>query len=790
MNTHYLDKLEFYKILENLSKYCYTDLGKELAMKLTIYHEANIVKQKLAETEEAVNLAYRNSFPSFYNISDIKNYILRLESSQTLTIKGLLDLNIIFVCAKDLKNYFAKDYIDTNDFPILETHFSNLYSNEGVINKIASSIIDENTLDDKASPELQRIRKKIRNLEQDIRSKLNDMIHSSSFSKYIQENVITIRNGRFVIPIKEEYRSQVKGFVHDVSNAGSTLFIEPISIFEWNNEINQLKLEEEVEIEKILQQLTSLFYPYIEELQRDVEIIRTLDFIFAKAKYSKAISGITPIINTKKEIHLINARHPLIDSHKVVPISLELGKDFSSLLITGPNTGGKTVTLKTVGLLTCMACSGLNIPADEHSSIFVFDNIFADIGDDQSIADSLSTFSSHMTNIVEITKQANENSLILVDELGSGTDPVEGANLAIAILDYFKNLGSLTIATTHYQELKKYALVTAGFENASVEFDIETLSPTYKLLIGVPGKSNAFEISQKLGLNTSIIEKAKSLISSNDVQFEELLKNIYDNQLSIEKEKEKIKADSKEISLLKEKLQKQNIEKEKQEKEIINTAKTKARNILLEAKEDASEIIKELSNATNSKEVNTLRNSLNTKINAIKLEKTTSNTVDDSQKLRKEDIYPGKEVLVPSFNQTGTILSNVSRNNEVQVQIGSMKINLKIDQLQNSKNANSGKKSSYTTTHSPAPHISKSKTVKPEINVIGMNVEEATFVIDKFLDDCSLARLETVRIIHGKGTGKLKNGIHQFLKTNAHVNSFRLGTFGEGEMGVTVVELK
>ena len=790
MNTHYLDKLEFNKVLENLSKYCSTDLGKELAMQLTIYHDANIVKQKLAETEEAVNLVFRNSLPSFYNICDIHKYILRLESSQTLTIKGLLDLNTIFVCAKDLKSYFAKDYIDVNDFPILEAHFSNLYSNEGIINKITSSIIDENTLDDKASPELQRIRKKIRNLEQDIRSKLNDMIHSSSFSKYIQENVITIRNGRFVIPIKEEYRSQVKGFVHDVSNAGSTLFIEPISIFEWNNEINQLKLKEEVEIEKILQQLTSLFYPYIEELQKDVEIIRTLDFIFAKAKYSKAISGITPIINTKKEIHLINARHPLIDSHKVVPISLELGKDFSSLLITGPNTGGKTVTLKTVGLLTCMACSGLNIPADELSSIFVFDNIFADIGDDQSIADSLSTFSSHMTNIVEITKQANENSLILVDELGSGTDPVEGANLAIAILDYFKNLGSLTIATTHYQELKKYALVTAGFENASVEFDIETLSPTYKLLIGVPGKSNAFEISQKLGLNTSIIEKAKSLMSSNDVQFEELLKNIYDNQLSIEKEKEKIEADSKEISLLKEKLQKQNIEKEKQEKEIINTAKTKARNILLEAKEDANEIIKELSNATNSKEVNTLRNSLNTKINAIKLEKTTSNTVDDSKKLHKEDIYPGKEVLVSSFNQTGTILSNVSRNNEVQVQIGSMKINLNIDQLQNSKNANSGKKSSYSTTHSSALHISKSKTVKPEINVIGMNVEEATFVIDKFLDDCSLARLETVRIIHGKGTGKLKNGIHQFLKTNAHVKSFRLGTFGEGEMGVTVVELK
>ncbi len=788
MNTHYLDKLEFNKVLENLSKYCSTDLGKELAMQLTIYHDANIVKQKLAETEEAVNLVFRNSLPSFYNICDIHNYILRLESSQTLTLKGLLDLNTIFVCAKDLKNYFAKDYINANDFPILEAHFSNLYSNEGVINKITSSIIDENTLDDKASPELQRIRRKIRNLEQDIRSKLNDMIHSSSFSKYIQENVITIRNGRFVIPIKEEYRSQVKGFVHDVSNAGSTLFIEPISIFELNNEINQLKLEEEVEIEKILQQLTSLFYPYIEELQRDVDIIRTLDFIFAKAKYSKAISGITPIINTKKEIHLINARHPLIDSNKVVPISLELGKDFTSLLITGPNTGGKTVTLKTVGLLTCMACSGLNIPADEHSSIFVFDNIFADIGDDQSIADSLSTFSSHMTNIVEITKQANENSLILVDELGSGTDPVEGANLAISILDYFKNLGTLTIATTHYQELKKYALITAGFENASVEFDIETLSPTYKLLIGVPGKSNAFEISQKLGLDTSIIEKAKSLMSSNDVQFEELLKNIYDNQLSIEKEKEKIEADAQEISLLKEKLQKQNIEKERQEKEIINTAKVKARNILLEAKEDANEIIKGLSNATNSKEVNTLRNSLNTKIGNIKLAPLSSDNINEQHSIPREEIKPGKEVFVPSLNQTGTIVSNISKNNEVQVQIGSMKMNIKINNLQNTKNSKSSKNISYS--NSSHTSISKARNIKPEINVIGMNVEEATFVIDKFLDDCSLAKLETVRIIHGKGTGKLKNGIHQFLKTNAHVKSFRLGTFGEGEMGVTVVELK
>ena len=787
MNTHYISKLEFDKVLEKLSTYCSTYIGKELALNLKIYNEANIVKQKLAETEEAVNLIYKNSIPSFYDIQNIDIYLIKLESSQSLNIKGLLDLNTIFLCAKDLKNYFAKDYIEKNDFPILAGLFSSLYTNESVVSKIASSIIDENTIDDKASPELQKIRKKIRNLEQDIRSKLNSMIHSSSFSKYIQENVITIRNDRFVIPIKEEYRAQVKGFIHDVSNAGSTLFIEPISIFELNNEINQLRLEEEVEVEKILQQLTSLFYPYIEELKTDVEIIGTLDFIFAKAKYSKTISGITPTINTKKEIQLINARHPLIDSNKVVPISIELGKDFSTLLITGPNTGGKTVTLKTVGLLTCMACSGINIPADEKSNVFVFEHIFADIGDDQSIADSLSTFSSHMTNIVDITKYANENSLILVDELGSGTDPVEGANLAISILDYFKNLGSLTIATTHYQELKKYAMTTSGFENGSVEFDVETLSPTYKLLIGVPGKSNAFAISQKLGLDISIIQKAKSLMSSNDITFEELLKNIYHDKQLVEKEKEKILAESKQISLLREQLQRENLEKEKQEKEIINNAKIKARNILLEAKEHSNEIIKQMSNSKDSKEANTLRNSLNEKIKNIQLESNDSENTSDNNSLSKEDIQPGKEVFVTSLNQNGVVLSHISKNNEVQIQIGSIKMNLKINVLQNPKTHNNSNTSKSTLTSS---HISKSRNVKPEINVIGMNVEEANFVIDKFLDDCAIAKLETVRIIHGKGTGKLKNGIHQFLKTNSHVKSFRLGTFGEGEMGVTVVTLK
>lgn len=784
-NNTYIEKLEFNKILEKLSDYCVTYLGKELAKNLKVSNDINIVKLTLKETEEAVNLIYKNSTPPLLAIADIGKYLKILESGMLLTNMPLLQLAQIFKTAQELKKYFNKEYINTDEFPILSSIFSNLYNNLEVQNKIFASIIDEETIDDKASVQLQKIRKKEKNVEQDIRNKLNNMIHSSQFSKYLQESIITIRNDRFVIPIKEEYRSQVKGFIHDVSNAGSTIFIEPISIFELNNELSQLKLEEEIEIEKILQELTNLFIPYIEELKTDVETIGKLDFIFAKAKYSKDIDGITPIINKEKIIELKNARHPLIDKEKVVPISIELGKDYKTLVITGPNTGGKTVTLKTVGLLTCMACSGLNIPASEKSSIYVFDKIFADIGDAQSIADSLSTFSSHMLNIVDIANHANSNSLILVDELGSGTDPLEGANLAIAILDYFKNKDALTIATTHYQELKKYALTTKEFENASVEFNVDTLSPTYKLLIGIPGKSNAFAISKKLGLDEDIIEKAKSLMSKKDIDFETLLKNIYDNKSKLEEEKTQIESELQKVTELKTELEKQNNIKKAQEKEIINNAKIKARNILLEAKEEATEIIKEMSNSSNNKELEKSRNKLNEKIKNIKLVKSsdeahlsnTENTID------VKDITPNMKVYVTNLNKEGIVLSHVSKNNEVQVQIGSMKMSINIRNLQKVK----GNSNTETNAYS---HVPKARNVKTEINVIGMTVEEANFVIDKFLDDSVLANFETVRIVHGKGTGKLRKGIHEFLKTNPHVKSFRLGNFGEGEMGVTVVNLR
>lgn len=783
--NYYLEKLEYNKILKILSNICITYLGKDICSHLLPSNNKKNVENMLKETEEACNLLYRCSSPPISEISDNTTNLKTIESYGVLSTKSILELANILNIANNLKKYFNVDFINCEEFVLLNTIFSKLYSNTSITEKIANSVIDENTIADKASKELENIRKKQRNLEQDIKSKLNTFIHSSTYSKYIQESIITIRNARYVIPVKDEYKGQIKGFIHDISSSGSTVFIEPISIFDLNNELSNLKIEENIEIEKILQNLSKLFYPYCKEIKTDIECIAKLDFIFAKAKYSKIIKGSTPIINSQKQIFLKNARHPLLDQKTAVPISLELGNDFNTLVITGPNTGGKTVTLKTIGLLTAMACSGLNIPADNQTSIFVFDKIFADIGDDQSIFDSLSTFSSHIKNIVDIVENSTENSLILVDELGSGTDPIEGASLAISILDYFKSNNCLTVATTHYQELKKYALITEGFENASVEFDINTLSPTYHLLIGVPGKSNAFEISKKLGLSEYIISNAKSNLSKKDVDFEELLKNIYDNKSKIENEKIEISKELEKISNLRKSLERDNSNILEQEKNIINNAKIEARNILLEAKEEANEIISKMNKSSiSNSELNNLRNQLNKDIKNISITSSSKENISKNS-LDISEIKPNLEVFVSSLGQNGIVLSNVSKSNEVQVQIGSIKMNINIKYLEQVKNSN--KKTNSTTSYNT---VSKSRTAKSEINVIGLNVEDAIFVVDKFLDDSYLAKLQTVRIVHGKGTGKLRNGIQKFLKTHSHVKSFRLGTYGEGEMGVTVVELK
>ena len=788
MNKKYLYKLEFDQVLQKLSEYCHTYIGKERVLILEPSSDKNVVKKSLLETSEAVSLIERNSTPPISEIEDIRVYIKMLESSNTLTAKALLDICNILNMSNELKSYFS-NFLNDENYENLRIYFEELYTNSSIVDKIQKSIVDSETIADNASSNLSTIRRHIRQAEQDIKSKLNSILHSS-YSKYMQENVVTIRNDRFVIPVKQEYRSQIKGFVHDISSSGSTVFIEPISIFEANNTINNLRVDESAEIERILQTLSSLLFPYTDELLADIESIGNLDFIFAKAKYSNSINGITPIVNDSKYINLIKARHPLINASSVVPITISIGKDYSLLIITGPNTGGKTVSLKTVGLLNAMACSGLNIPAEEKSSVYVFDEIYADIGDDQSIADSLSTFSSHMKNISNIVNSATSESLILVDELGSGTDPLEGANLAMSILEYFKNKNILTLATTHYQELKKYALATDGVQNASVEFDIEKLKPTYKLLIGIPGKSNAFAISEKLGLKKEIIENAQNLLNKKDVDFETLLKSIYDDKLKIEKEKEQIEKNLHQVELLKNNLQRDDSKIREQEKEILNKAKLEARQILLNAKDDATSMIskmKEISESSSElKELNNMRNSLNNSIKSISL---SGNDELNVTPLSESEISVGAKVFVSTLGQNGIVTSKISKSKEVQVQIGLIKTNVSIKFLEKPKKLKNDLTVKPTSSYSTR-NASKTKTANSEINVIGLTVDESIPLVDKFLDDCFLAKLQTARIVHGKGTGKLREGIHSFLKKNKRVKSYRIGTYGEGEMGVTIVELK
>lgn len=813
-----LEKLEYNKILEKLCLFCTTYLGKNFAMQLKPTFNKSKVQKYLNETLEASNLTLRKGNIPITEIADITVSLKKLESSITLSTKDLLEIAYILKLSKELKNYFYNDEnFETSNFPLLSNLFFNLYCNLEIEKTILSSIIDENTIADNASTKLSSIRKNKRKLEADIKESLNHILHSSNYSKVIMEQIVTIRNDRYVIPVKEEFRGLIKGFIHDMSASGSTVFIEPMQVFELNNKLQSLKVEENTEIEYILENLSSKIMPYISEIKNDISLIGNLDFIFAKAKLAKSMEAICPSLNDEKYIDLKQARHPLIEKNKVVPIDISIGKNYSSLIITGPNTGGKTVTLKTCGLLTLMACSGLFIPAKENSSIYVFDNVFADIGDEQSIQESLSTFSAHMTNIVNITKQATSNSLILIDELGSGTDPIEGASLAISILEYFNKLGSITLTTTHYAEIKNYALVTDGFENASSAFDIENLKPTYKLLIGIPGKSNAFAISKKLGLSDEILSRAKELLKDDDIHIEELLKNIYDDKLTIENEKIEIQKNRNQIENLRKSLeQEKNLQTELKQTQ-IDKAKLDAKNIILSAKDEANDIIKELNllyenlkqlenidlekwsdteianfikayfSKGTLKKANELRSNLNSSFDSLTLKNET--VKEKNKEFKKEDLKIGTQLKLNNFSEIATITSLSGKSNQLQVQVGNAKMNIKLTDIEDilSKKENNNFVISNKKIFSSS---FKAKNVSPEINVIGQNIEEACFLIDKYLDDCSIAKLDFVRIVHGKGTGKLREGIHSFLRKNSHIKNFRLGTFGEGEMGVTVVELK
>lgn len=780
-----LNKLEYNEIIKNLGGYCKTYLGKNLCEQLVPNFSYEQVDVLLNETKQADTLLHQKGILPFYETEELEKYIKVLESNQTLSIKGLLNFAVLLKMCRELKEYFYDDSSVT--FEYLEKYFSFLYSNPSIEKNIFDKIIDENTVADNASSKLASLRRNRKNFEQEVKDKLNGFIHSSTYAKYIMEPIVTIRNNRYVIPVKEEYRSYIKGFIHDTSSSGSTLYIEPTSIFELNNKINHIKIEEDIEIERILQILSSSLYEYVDQLKNNLALIASIDLIFAKANFGIDSFGIIPVLNNNKYIDLYKAKHPLIDKDKVVPIDISLGKSYVSLLITGPNTGGKTVALKTVGLLLLMAYSGIPIPCSESSSISVFSHIFADIGDEQSIQESLSTFSAHIKNIVEITNITDNNSLVLLDELGSGTDPLEGAALAISILSYLKDIGSIVCCTTHYQELKEYALITDGFENASFEFDIENLKPTYKLLVGIPGKSNAFAISKRLGLNEQILNVANSHLKDDKIPIEELLKSIYDNKLEIEKQKEETEKNLRQVELLRKSLEQKQDDVLEKRAQLLEDAKLEARDILLSAKEEATEIIHELNSSSDIKQANNLRNKLNDKLKAINSIHYTEQN-NSFEALAESDVKDGLNVYITSLGSNGYIVGNkINKSNEVQVQVGNMKMNIKLSDLRKSlTNSVKVKESGKVTTNKE----SKAKTVSPEINVIGQNVDEAIYVIDKYLDNCASANISPVRIVHGKGTGKLREGIHSFLKKNPHVKSFRIGTFGEGEMGVTIVEIK
>lgn len=781
-----LKVLEYNKIIEALSKCAATGLGREICNKLTPSFSFDIVSSCLEETREAVDISIKYTSPSFASIHDIRLALKRAEVSSILSIEELTNIADTLRGTRNLKTYFNNI---EEDFPILGDYFSLLYTNISIEDEIYRCIDNNGNISDHASSELRSIRNQIKLSETKIKDKIASIIKGQAYSKYLQENIVTIRNDRYVIPVKQEYRSNVPGLVHDSSATGSTLFIEPLAIVEANNKIHELYINEKIEIEKILTQLSSLIWPLTDVLHASLTTISKLDFCFAKAKYAIDLSAFLPKLNNIGYINLKKARHPLIHKDKVVPIDIYLGKDFSTLVITGPNTGGKTVTLKTVGLICLMAYSGLFIPCNENSEIAVFDKIFADIGDEQSIEQSLSTFSAHMTNLVKIINNVNSNSLVLVDELGSGTDPVEGSALAMAILDHLYKVGAKTLASTHYSELKTYALSTQGVKNASCEFNINTLMPTYRLIIGLPGKSNAFAISKKLGLSEDILNTAQGFLSDENVDFENVISNLQKETHKLNKAREKSEKDKKEISLLKGEIIKNKKELEKQKKEIIESAKEEAREILISAQEIAKESIREIKKAKKLKETAMNRNFEDAKEKIKKqLDKTQNIQTDSDDDYVPFEIKVNDTVYIPSLDQEAKILSLPDKNEMVQIQAGVVKTKININKLRQ-------------ITAKTIPHPAQKNSVKisienkasdipSELHLLGLRVDEAIHMLDSYINSALLANLNTIRIVHGKGTGALKKAVHEYLKNHPHIKNYRLGNFGEGDLGVTIAELK
>ena len=793
MNDKVLKTLEYNKIIEKLTDYACSDEAKARCRSLrpsTDLAEINLLQ---TQTKDSLNRLFKAGNLSFSGVRNLNDSLKRLEIGGSLSTIELLRVCSLLEAAKRAKA-FSRSEKDEETNDSLTDFFAQLEPLTPLSDEIRRCIISEDEIADDASTTLRSIRRSMRGMNDKIRAQMNAMINNTTTRSYLQDTVITMRDGRFCLPVKAEFKSQVSGMIHDQSSTGSTLFIEPLAVVNLNNELKELMLKEQEEIEVILANLSNLVGNFSEQLASDYAILAELDFIFAKAFLAKSYNGVAPTFNEEGRIKIMKGRHPLLDPKKVVPIDVRLGEDFKLLIVTGPNTGGKTVSLKTVGLLTLMGQAGLHIPASERSELAIFEEVFADIGDEQSIEQSLSTFSSHMTNIIRILKHADDRSLVLFDELCAGTDPTEGAALAISILSKLHLYGSHVMATTHYSELKVYALSTPGVENACCEFNVETLSPTYRLLIGIPGKSNAFAISQKLGLSQDLIEDAKGRISESDENFEDLLSDLEASRVTIEKERAEIQSYKTEIETLKKKLEEKQERLDNSRDKILREANEQAMNILKEAKDAADETIRNFNKygkgtapmSEMEKERTKIRNKMSETEKKLAGSKKAANV---NHKVPK-NLRIGDKVKVISMNLNGTVHTLPNAKGELFVQMGILRSQVKLNDLILLEEETSPASKKFNKSGAGKIKMSKSSSVSTEINLIGKTTDEAIALLDKYLDDAYLAHLPSVRIVHGKGTGALRGAVQSHLKRCKYVKSYHLGEFGEGDAGVTIAEFE
>ena len=794
MNPKALKTLEYNKIIDKLTEFAGSALAKEMCRNLQPSTDLYEIQALQKETSDALSRIYQKGAVSFRGVRDIRGSIKRLEIGAIIGINELLSIcSLLDVCSK-VKAYSRNDR-DPDFEDSLEAMFQALQPLTPVSSEIRRCIASEEELNDDASPALFKIRRSMRQINDKVHAQLQTMVNGSART-YLQDAVVTMRNGRYCIPVKAEHRGQIPGMIHDQSSTGSTLFVEPMAVIKLNNDLRELELKEEKEIEMILATLSARCGEETEALRDDLDLLTKLDFIFARAQLSRSMNGTQPDFNEEGRILIKKGRHPLLDKKKVVPIDIQLGKDFELLIITGPNTGGKTVSLKTVGLFTLMGQAGLHIPAFDHSELSVFHEVFADIGDEQSIEQSLSTFSAHMTNTVSILKEADDRSLVLFDELGAGTDPTEGAALAIAILSNLHRRSSRVMATTHYSELKVFALSTPGVENGCCEFDVETLRPTYRLLIGVPGKSNAFAISQKLGLSQDIIEEAKTHLTKQDEDFEDLLADLEQKRVTIEQERDQINSYKEEIRELKQRLESKQEKLDLSRDKILREANEQARNILQEAKDYADTTIRNFQKygkaaGVSAKDMEKERGKLREKMSTVDKKLSAKNAAPKKshKQLTAKDLHIGDSIKVLSLNLKGTVSTLPDAKGNLFVQMGILRSQVNIRDLEKLDDTviTGG---NFSKTGSGKIKMSKSASVSTEINLLGKTVDEAIMELDKYLDDAYIAHLPSVRIVHGKGTGALRKGVHNYLRRQKHVKSYRLGEFGEGDAGVTIVEFK